>query len=130
MVFGGGGTGVPGTPTEGEWNRARAIEREVPESAAFAAGRAQYTSDESQLVAEQLRARGAKTIIVCSSAVHLPRAAEHYRRLGFNVTPLPCDFATRGKAEGWSWATLIPRGLALAQTDAAVKEWMGRISGR
>ncbi len=29
MVFGGGGTGVEGTPTEGEWNRGRAVERGV-----------------------------------------------------------------------------------------------------
>jgi uncharacterized SAM-binding protein YcdF (DUF218 family) len=59
----------------------------------------------------------------------LPRAAEHYRGLGFTVTPLPSDFATRGEAEEWSWALLIPRGMALAQTDAAAKEWMGRVAG-
>ncbi|MFM1882524.1 MAG: hypothetical protein RJA05_933 [Planctomycetota bacterium] len=93
IVFGGGETGVPGTPTEGRWNRARAIERGV---------------------AERLRERGARTIIVCSSAMHLPRAAEHYRGLGFTVIPLPSDFATRGAAEEWSWALLIPRGMALA----------------
>ena len=128
MVFGGGETGVPGTPTEGEWNRQRAMERGVPESAALAAGRALYTQDESQLVAERLRERGAQSIIVCSSAVHLPRAAEHYRRLGFTVTPLPADFATRGAAEGWSWALLIPRGMALAQVDGVAKEWLGRLA--
>ena len=99
----------------------------APSSAAIAAGRAQYTSDESQLVAERLRERGATSIIVCSSAVHLPRAAEHYRRLGFTVTPLPADFATRGAAEGWSWALLIPRGLALAQVDNVAEGWLGRV---
>lgn len=129
MVFGGGGTGVEGTPTEGEWNRARAVERGVPEGAALAAGRAMYTSDESQLMAERLRERGATRIIVCSSAAHLPRAAEHYRRLGFEVVPLPSDFSTRGAAEGWSWALLVPRGVALAQVDGVVKEWMGRVAG-
>jgi uncharacterized SAM-binding protein YcdF (DUF218 family) len=125
MAFGGGSTGIPGIPTEGEWNRSRAVERGVPEAAAFAAGRALYTSDESQLVATLLRERGAKTVIVCTSAMHLPRAAEHYRRLGFTVTPLPADFSTRGVAEGWSWALLVPRGLALSQVDAVSKEWMG-----
>jgi uncharacterized SAM-binding protein YcdF (DUF218 family) len=129
LVFGGGGTGVPGTPTEGEWNRRRATERGVPADAALAAGVARFTSDESASVAAVLHGRGARTVIVCSSAMHLPRAAEHYRRLGFDVIPLPCDFATRGAAEGWSWALLIPRGVALAQTDAAAKEWLGRLSG-
>lgn len=94
---------------------------------ALAAERALYTHDESQLMADRLRDRGAMSIIVCSSAVHLPRAAEHYRRLGFTVTSLPADFATRGAAEVWSWALLIPRGMALAQVDAVAKEWMGRV---
>jgi uncharacterized SAM-binding protein YcdF (DUF218 family) len=101
----------------------------VPAAAAFAAGRALYTSDESQLVATLLRERGARTVIVCTSAMHLPRAAEHYRGLGFEVVPLPSDFATRGAAESWSWALLVPRGLALSQVDSAIKEWMGRATG-
>jgi len=46
------------------------------------------------------------------------------------VTPLPADFSTRGVAEGWSWALLVPRGLALSQVDAAAKEWMGRVAVR
>jgi len=125
IAFGGGSTGVPGTPTEGEWNRSHAVERGVPEKAAIAAAQALYTSDESQLVATLLRERGAKTVIVCTSAMHLPRAAEHYRGLGFTATPLPTDFSTRGVAEGWSGALLVPRGNALSQFDAAAKEWMG-----
>ena len=129
LVFGGGSTGVPGTPPEGEWNRQRAIERGIPESAALAGGAALYTSDESQLVAERLRERGARTVIVCTSAMHLPRAAQHYRALGFQVVPLPSDFSTRGAAEEWSWALLIPRGRALELTDAVAKEWMGRVAG-
>ena len=72
-----------------------------------------------------LRERGVKRIILCSSAVHLPRACMNYEKLGFEVTPLPSDFATRGAAEDWSWALLIPRGMALSQVDAGVKEWMG-----
>ena len=125
IAFGGGGTGVPGTPTEGEWNRARAIARGAPADRAIAGPVALYTSDESEGIARVLRDRGAKRIILCSSAVHLPRARMNYEKLGFEVTPLPSDFATRGAAEEWSWALLIPRGMALSQVDAGVKEWMG-----
>jgi len=125
IAFGGGGTGVPGTPTEGEWNRARAIARGVPADRAIAGPVALYTSDESEGIARVLRERGVKRIILCSSAVHLPRARMNYQKLGFEVTPLPSDFATRGAAEDWSWALLIPRGMALSQVDAGVKEWMG-----
>ena len=125
IAFGGGGTGVPGTPTEGEWNRARAIARGAPADRAIAGPVALYTSDESEGIARVLRERGVKRIILCSSAMHLPRACMNYEKLGFEVTPLPSDFATRGAAEEWSWALLIPRGMALSQVDAGVKEWMG-----
>ena len=125
IAFGGGGTGVPGTPTEGEWNRTRAIARGAPADRAIAGPVALYTSDESEGIARVLRERGVKRIILCSSAVHLPRARMNYEKLGFEVTPLPSDFATRGAAEDWSWALLIPRGMALSQVDAGVKEWMG-----
>ena len=125
IAFGGGGTGVPGTPTEGEWNRARAIARGAPADRAIAGPVALYTSDESEGIARVLRERGVKRIILCSSAVHLPRARMNYEKLGFEVTPLPSDFATRGAAEDWSWALLIPRGMALSQVDAGLKEWMG-----
>ena len=125
IAFGGGGTGVPGTPTEGEWNRARAIARGAPADRAIAGPVAFYTSDESEGIARVLRERGVKRIILCSSAMHLPRACMNYEKLGFEVTPLPSDFATRGAAEDWSWALLIPRGMALSQVDAGVKEWMG-----
>ena len=125
IAFGGGGTGVPGTPTEGEWNRARAIARGAPADRAIAGPVALYTSDESEGIARVLRERGVKRIILCSSAMHLPRARMNYEKLGFEVTPLPSDFATRGAAEDWSWALLIPRGMALSQVDAGLKEWMG-----
>jgi uncharacterized SAM-binding protein YcdF (DUF218 family) len=125
IAFGGGGTGVPGTPTEGEWNRARAIARGAPTDRAIAGPVALYTSDESEGIARVLRERGVKRMILCSSAMHLPRARMNYEKLRFTVIPLPSDFATRGAAEEWSWALLIPRGMALSQVDAGVKEWMG-----
>jgi uncharacterized SAM-binding protein YcdF (DUF218 family) len=125
LAFGGGESGVPGTPSEGQWNRERAIARGVPADRAIAGPRASYTSDESEGIAEALRAHGARRIILCSSATHLRRAIGHYASLGFDVTPLPADFATRGEAESWSIALLVPRGVALQQVDAAAKEWMG-----
>jgi uncharacterized SAM-binding protein YcdF (DUF218 family) len=128
IIFGGGESGVPGAPTEGEWNRARAVERGVPGNAAFATARALHTADESQLIARLLQEHGATKVIVCTTAIHLPRALRHYRSLGFEGLALPCDFATRGAAEAWSWVLLFPRGNALMMVDGAAKEWMGRLA--
>ena len=133
IVFGSTDSGVPGAPTEGAWNRTRAIERGVPEPAAIAAERALYTSDEASNVAaelDKLGESGAKTIILCTSATHMRRAAGHFRALGLKVVPLPCDFATRGPSEGWSATLLIPRGQALSLVDLAAKEWLGMLAGR
>jgi len=130
IVFGSGDSGVPGAPAEGEWNRARAIDRGVPAQAAVAADQALFTSDESLNVAAKLSERGARTVILCTSATHMPRAAGHYRRLGFDVIPMPCDFATAGPSEGWSFTMLIPRAHALAAVDTAAKEWLGMLAGR
>lgn len=125
IVFGGGSTGIEGAPAEGDWNRARAIDRGVPADRALSAPAALYTADEGEAVAGMLRDRGAERIILCSTATHLPRAVGHYRALGFEVLPLPSDFATRGTAEEWSPKLLVPRSVALARFDQCAKEWMG-----
>lgn len=130
IAFGGGSTGIDGLPAEGEWNRSRAIARGVPADCALATPAALYTTDESAGMAEALHSRGVKQIIVCSSATHLRRATAHYEALGFTVTALPSDFATRGAAEEFSLALLIPRGIALGQVDSAAKEWLGILAGR
>lgn len=129
IVFGSGETGVTGAPAEGDWNRMRAMERGVPDAAAIAATVARHTSDESVHAGAELGRIGARTIILCTSASHMHRAAGHYRALGYAVIPLPCDFTTRGPEEGWSPVLLIPRGQALAATDNAAKEWLGMLSG-
>ena len=126
VAFGGGSTGVAGTPTEGQWNRDRAIARGVPADRALCGPAALYTSDESAGIAELLRARGVRRLIVCTSALHMPRALAKYGAQGFEVVALPSDFLTRGTAEGFSFALLIPRGLALPHVDLAAKELLGR----
>lgn len=125
LVFGGGTSGVPGTPPEAEWCRDRALAAGVPPEAAVAGNEAKYTSDEAEGIAAMLRERGASRIILCTSAGHMRRALLAYRSRGFEVDPLPCDFGTRGTAERFSWGLLVPRGEGLAQTDRCVKEWLG-----
>lgn len=125
VAFGGGDTGVEGTPSEGAWNRARAVSRGVPADRALCGPVAKYTADESEGIAAELRERGVRRIIVCTSAMHMPRALRNYRNQGFEVIALPSDFATRGTAEGASPALFIPRGLALALTDSWAKERLG-----
>ena len=127
LAFGGGQTGVDGTPIESEWMRERAITRGVPREKTIAGPLALYTEDESAGLVAMLRERGAHHVILCSSAMHLKRASAHYRAQGLEVTPLPADFMSRGTEDHWSFMLLVPRGLALAQTDAGFKEILGLV---
>ena len=125
IAFGGGGVLIPGGPTMSETVRQRAIDRGVPESSILVGGPARYTEDESEGMATLLAAHGARRILLCTSAYHTPRATLLYRRCGVQVTPVPCDFETRGRAETFSIQQLLPRAVALAQSENALKEWFG-----
>ena len=126
IAFGSGVGRTPNAPTEGPFSRDRAISLGVPADAIVVGGDAYYTSDEATSVAEQLRARGATRIILCTSAFHMQRAIWHYEQEGFDVTPLPSHFLTRGADERFEWRQLIPSARALEQTDVCFKEWLGR----
>jgi uncharacterized SAM-binding protein YcdF (DUF218 family) len=134
IAFGGGAPAIAGAPAEGTWNCARAIARGVPRTAAIAGAPAMFTTDESEAIVRDLKERGVRRIILCTSATHMTRALRVYRSHGLEVEPLPCDFATRGEAESFSAWMLVPRGEALWHVDLCAKEWLGRaamaMSGR
>jgi len=126
IAFGSGVGRTPNAPTEGPWSRDRAISLGVPADAILVGDDAYFTSDEAVNVTDKLRARGVKSILLCTSAFHMQRSLWHYRQLGFDVTPLPSHFLTRGTAERFDWRQLIPSARALEQTDLCFKEWLGR----
>jgi uncharacterized SAM-binding protein YcdF (DUF218 family) len=134
IAFGGGRVPVPEPMNYADWSARLAAERGVPREAILTGPSALYTQDESEGVVALLRTRGVRHVIVCTSAFHVPRTRLIYESLGLQVTPLPADFDTRGEGEEFSWGLLLPRGLALAQTETCVKEWIGilafRLTGR
>jgi uncharacterized SAM-binding protein YcdF (DUF218 family) len=125
IVMGGGGFATPSGSMVGDFLRNEAITRGVPPGAVLACGMALYTTDEGAAIAELLKPFGARRVLLCTSASHMPRARIVYERLGFEVICVPCDFDTRGAAERFSPMMLVPRGLALCQTENCVKEWIG-----
>ena len=125
LAVGGGDFGLPSLPSISSFLADTAAERGVPREALITCDRALYTSDESAMLARTLRQRGVSHVLLCTSASHVPRARLLLERNGFRVTPLPCDFETRGAVERFTPLMLIPRGAALAQTENGVKEWIG-----
>lgn len=129
IAMGGGTFDLPQQPLVGDFMRDQAVARGIPAESVLACGHARYTTDEGAEIVRMLREKGVSSIILCTSASHMPRARAVYEALGMRVTPLPCDFDTRGQAERFSPLLLVPRGIALGQTETCLKEWLGLMAG-
>lgn len=78
-------------PTEAEVRRRLAADLGVPPAALLAEARALTTRDEARLSWEALAPRGARRILLVTGAEHMPRAADLFRRAGFEVVPAPVE---------------------------------------
>ncbi len=66
--------------------------------------------------------------LLVTSASHMPRAVGCFRAAGFDVTPYPVDYRTRGTSD----LRRVTKSMAdgLAATDLAVHEWFGLLAYR
>lgn len=96
----------------------------VPAEAILLETRSHSTHENALFSREILREKGIQRILLVTSAIHMPRAAATFRKVGFEVTAAPADFHT-----GWGYISglerWLPDGRSLSQSDAALKEWIG-----
>ena len=91
------------------------------------------TASEARAVASALSFRpAAATVLLVTSASHMPRAAAEFRSAGIDAIPAPAAFSAAGRSyTPWS---LIPSAAALERSERAVSEYLGllamRIGGR
>lgn len=100
------------------------VELGVPRDA-IVLERASRTTAENGLFSKPLlEERGARRILLVTSAAHMRRSVAVFRSLGFEVIPAPTDFATTtvDYANPGAW---IPDPGALVSTTAALKEYAG-----
>jgi uncharacterized SAM-binding protein YcdF (DUF218 family) len=111
---------------------------DVPEADLLAGKLAQWGIPPAQIVVEAASrntlenavetariasARGWRTLLVVTSAVHLPRAMGCYRAVGLEPDALPVDRrAGDGRVSSW-----LPRASALARSTDVLRELAGRI---
>jgi uncharacterized SAM-binding protein YcdF (DUF218 family) len=78
---------------------------------------------------ETKRLLGPSSILLVSSASHLPRATALFSKQGFRVTPVPCDFIIRNRPEDtfmdFDPFDVLPNDHAIEQTTGAVQELAG-----
>jgi uncharacterized SAM-binding protein YcdF (DUF218 family) len=129
IVFSGGdGALVYGGVTEAEMVRRFFLEMGIDLSRVTFEDRSRTTYENALFTKEVLRPRPGEQWLLVTSAFHMPRALEVFRSVGFDVTPWPVDYRTRGyrdlirfpprPSEGWR------------RIDLAVKEWIGLIAYR
>ncbi len=72
---------------------------------------------------------GSTSILLVTSASHLPRATALFTRQGFRVTPVPCDFLIQNRPEDTFKELdpfdVLPNNQAIAHTTSAVTELAG-----
>jgi uncharacterized SAM-binding protein YcdF (DUF218 family) len=127
LVLTGGDARIFGTgPQEAVEMKRWAVRLGVPESATMIDTEARNTYENATGTKRLL---GASSILLVSSASHLPRAVPVFTKQGFRVTPAPCDYVSRNlPRESWDDIDpfdFMPNDGALQHTKEAVAEVAG-----
>lgn len=126
VITGGDGSIFGSGPKEADEMKRWAIRLGVPEQAIVIEDQARTTYENATGTRRLL---GPASILLVSSASHLPRATALFHKQGFHVTPSPCDFTSKDRPEdNWREIDLfdvIPNDIALQHTREAVTEMAG-----
>jgi uncharacterized SAM-binding protein YcdF (DUF218 family) len=114
---------VSGQP-EGDMLRDYAIELGVPESAIRLTDVAQNTAQEAEATKRLLNVPNPSVLLV-TSAFHMPRAQRLFERQGMHVVPYPVDFKVMARQN--TPMDFLPSAESLAASDLAIRELVGRL---
>lgn len=127
VVLSGGSNPAVSATSEAEAMRVFMSDLGVPASAMLLEGSSRNTRQNAALTADLLRPRGVQHIVLVTSALHMRRAVGLFEAQGFRVTPAATDHEARSTVEAVDW---LPDAGALESSAAAMKELVGRITGR
>ncbi len=112
-----------GEPSEAERAAAKLAEWGVPRDRLVVEGHSRNTRENAVLSAQVIRERGWKSLLLVTSAAHMPRALGCFRRVGLRPDALPVDRrAGDGRDDGW-----LPRATALQRSADVLRELTGRV---
>ena len=112
----------PGEPVEADWGASLYLRLGVPRDRVVVERESRNTRENAERSALVVRERGWKTLLLVTSAMHMPRAAAAFRRAGLEVDVLPVDHRYGVEAGGW-----LPRAESLERSTAALRELAGRM---
>lgn len=99
----------------------------VPRDAILLETQSRNTRENADASAALLRERKAKSVLLVTSALHMPRAVAEFRRAGVEVVPAPADQAQPKERGLRRW---LPSTGALDASGRAMKEVLGRVAPR
>jgi uncharacterized SAM-binding protein YcdF (DUF218 family) len=117
---------LPRRDPEGVLLAKRALLLGVPKEAIKVTEKVVNTAEESIAVGRMLGALpgSRKTILLVTSASHMPRALMLFQRIGLQVIPYPVDFVVN-EHEGLSILSFLPGADALQNSERAIREMIG-----
>jgi len=123
----------PGGIPEAEAMAAQLVTMGVPREALLLESESRNTWENGVNSLPMLKANGLDEVILVTSAMHMPRSAAIFRRLGITFTPAPTDFLVT--EADWDFYTdpllerqifnLLPNDDELLTTTRAMREWIG-----
>lgn len=120
------------TPPEARYAATLATSLGVPPERIVRSEAPRTTAEEARAMAAIARERGWRSVLLVTSATHLPRATATFRRLsGLRIIPVACDFQLPKRelsgrpTPGSLVMDLLPSAGALASTTVSLKELVG-----
>ena len=107
--------------TEGQWLYVQALAVGVPEADIVVTRPVSNTYEEAQAVSQLLPGQ---SVLLVTSAFHMPRARATFQAAGLQVHPFPVDL--RVTQRDMTLMDFVPSAKALGRTTDALREWLGR----
>ena len=123
MLYLSGGTVRTGDDSEARNMRLFLEDLGVPASAIIEEGGSVNTAENAQRIASLLKAANVDSIMLVTSALHMPRARNLFAKAGLNVIPAPTDFEVIDMP--LDILRVLPDAGALEGSAKAFKELLG-----
>lgn len=114
----------PDTASEAEYMKQLLQQLGVDEAAIVIEGGSRNTRENAVMTARVLEGLGDQSVLLVTSASHMPRAAAAFRRTGVRLTPVSIDTMSSSVNSGIPFGYL-PSVEALLTSTLCIKEWIG-----
>lgn len=118
VITGGSGETTPGDVREADAMADAAVRLGIPAQDIVIEKRSRNTWENAEAVAKLLQGR---TIVLITSAFHMPRSVGMFKKQGFTVLPAPAGY--RSQTRHGSYIGYLPQAAALATSSTAIAEY-------